>query len=225
VAASSIAQEHLHWAQTFYMTPTQLPPIFMGCALGYELTVNPTGRLAQLVRSRTVALLGLAAMVVISWQMYDRHWALARGGFALYGAAASLLIGHCFVVAGEETYISRFFGWKPFAVIGQVSYEAYLVHCVVIFAVLRVDPTMNVSAMIVLDVVLITVLSGLFYYLVERPIRRRGWRRAFALDRAVTQPLAGELRTKGRGTAHEYVPPGSERPSALVTSDYGNRLK
>lgn len=225
VAASSIAQAHLHWAQTFYMTPTQLPPIFMGCALGYELTVNPAGRLARLVRSRAVAVLGLAAMVVISWQFYDRRWALARGGFALYGLAACLLIGHCFVVAGEETFISRFFGWKPFAIIGQVSYEAYLVHCVVIFAVLRVDPTMNISAMILLDIVLITALSGVFYYLVERPIRRRGWRRAFAKDRLVTEPSIPQARAPGRGTALEYGPPAQELSSALITSDYGNPVK
>jgi peptidoglycan/LPS O-acetylase OafA/YrhL len=225
VAFSSIALEHLTSTQTFYLTPTQLPPIFVGCALGYELTVNPAGRLAQLVRSRMVALAGLAAMVVISWQMYHRQWALARGGFALYGLAAALLIGHCFVMAGEETFISRFFGWKPFAVIGQVSYEAYLVHCIVIFAVLRVDPSMNVTLMILLDVVLITVLSGVFYYFVERPIRRRGWRRAFVKDTAMSEPPARESRTNVRPLPPESLPAVPVPASELVTSDYGKPLK
>jgi peptidoglycan/LPS O-acetylase OafA/YrhL len=120
-------------------------------------------------------------MVLISMYLDTHLTALIGGGYALYGVAASMLIGHCMVSAAHDrpTIWNKVLGWKPFVIIGQVSYEAYLVHCIVILAVLRVAPTMRVTHMIVLDVVLIAAISGVFYYLVERPIRRRGWRRAF----------------------------------------------
>ena len=60
-------------------------------------------------------------------------------------------------------------------VIGQVSYEAYLCHTIIILAVLRGWPTMDVKTMMVLDTVLIAVVSGAFYYFIGRPIRRKGW--------------------------------------------------
>jgi peptidoglycan/LPS O-acetylase OafA/YrhL len=164
-----------------YMTPTQVSPILLGCALGYAITTNIDGSLARLLQSRLVALAGLAGMVVISMRMDTHLTALASGGYALYGACACLLIGHCMVVAAHDrpTVWSKVLGWKPFVIIGQVSYEAYLIHCIVILAVLRVAPTMRVTHMIVLDLVVIAVLSGAFYYLIERPIRRRGWRVLF----------------------------------------------
>ncbi|HVV77530.1 MAG TPA: acyltransferase [Mycobacteriales bacterium] len=184
---------HYGGLPAIYMTPTQVPPILMGCALGYALTTNPDGRLVRLLQYRATALVGLAGMVVLSALLWDHFTVLVTGGYALYGALACLLIGHCLAVADRPSIVSRFFGWRPFVVIGQVSYEAYLVHVIVIVAVLRAAPTMNVSAMVILDVVLIAVISGAFYYLIERPIRRRGWRGAFRSqpDRAVKpEPLA-----------------------------------
>jgi peptidoglycan/LPS O-acetylase OafA/YrhL len=160
------------------MTPAQLSPILLGCVLGYTITSNPLGRLAYVLRSRLVALAGLAGMVVISIEWDANLTALAGGGYALYGAAASLLIGHCMVMADRPTIWSKVLGWRPFVIIGQVSYEAYLVHCIVILAVLRVAPTMRVTHMILLDLALIAAFSGAFYYWVERPIRRKGWRAA-----------------------------------------------
>jgi peptidoglycan/LPS O-acetylase OafA/YrhL len=167
--------------EVVYMTPAQIAPILIGCVLGYAITTDPSGPLARLLASRLVALAGLAGMVLISMYLDTHLTALIGGGYALYGVAASMLIGHCMVSAAHDrpTIWNKVLGWKPFVIIGQVSYEAYLVHCIVILAVLRVAPTMRVTHMIVLDVVLIAAISGVFYYLVERPIRRRGWRRAF----------------------------------------------
>jgi peptidoglycan/LPS O-acetylase OafA/YrhL len=174
-AIGVISSTHFSINRTIYMTPTQVPPILIGCALGYELTVNADGRLAHLLRSRLVALAGFGGMVWISVGWYDDRFATLHGAFALYGACAALLIGHCFVVAGEETFISRILGWKPFAIVGQLSYEAYLVHCVVILAVLRLWPHMGASRMMVLDLAIVAAFSAFFYYVIDRPIRRNGW--------------------------------------------------
>ncbi|HWC34595.1 MAG TPA: acyltransferase [Mycobacteriales bacterium] len=179
IGIATVLYAHFAPSRTFYATPTQLPSILAGCALGYELTANGSGRLARVLRSRLLALAGLAGMVVASIEMARRTSFAYRGGYLVYAALACLLIGHCFVRAAEPTVITRVFGWKPFVVIGQISYEAYLVHTIVILAVARAWPTLTVYRMMALDTVIVAVSSGLFYYLIERPIRRRGWRAAF----------------------------------------------
>jgi peptidoglycan/LPS O-acetylase OafA/YrhL len=176
LAVTEILYSHVGRQRTFYSTPAQLPSILIGCALGYELTTNPGSRFAQLLRSRLLALAGLAGMVVVSI-VASRHQAYEiRGWYLVYAVFACLLIGHCFVRSEEPTAVTRFFGWKPFVIIGQISYEAYLVHIIVMFAVLREWPRLHVYPMMALDVVLVAVSSAAFYYLVEQPIRRNGWR-------------------------------------------------
>ncbi|HVW79882.1 MAG TPA: acyltransferase [Mycobacteriales bacterium] len=175
LAITQILYSHVGRQRTFYSTPAQLPSILIGCALGYELTANPVSRLTTLLRSRLVALLGLAGMVVVSIVASHHQAFEIRGWYVVYAAFACLLIGHCFVRAAEPTLVTRFFAWRPFVIIGQISYEAYLVHIIVMFAVLRAWPGLHVYPMMALDVAIVAVVSAGFYYLVEQPIRRKGW--------------------------------------------------
>lgn len=162
--------------RTFYSTPAQLPSIVIGCALGLELTANPASRLARALRSRLLALIGLAGMVVISIAAsHHQRWEI-RGYYVIYACFACLLIGHCFVRATSPTLVTRFFAWRPFVIVGQISYEAYLVHIIIMFAMLRALPHLHVYPMIALDSAIVAVVSAGFYYLVEQPIRRKGWR-------------------------------------------------
>jgi peptidoglycan/LPS O-acetylase OafA/YrhL len=175
VAVTQILFSHVGVERTLYSTPAQLPSIIIGCALGYELTANPGSRFAQILRSRLVALIGLAGMVGLSiFGVHHRDWGI-RGVHVGYAMFACLLIGHCFVRAAEPTAVTKFLGWRPFVVVGQISYEAYLVHIIVMFMVVRAWPTMHVYPMIALDTVIIAVVSAAFYYAVEQPIRRKGW--------------------------------------------------
>ena len=178
--ASSLINARSGTWRTFYATPVQLPSILFGCALGYELTANPEGRLARLVRSRLVALAGLAGMAVTSIELVRHPAPLYVGGYAIYASFACLLIGHCFVRAAEPTWVTSFFSWRPFVVIGQVSYEAYLIHVIVIIGLARAMPSVHVYPMMAIDTVVVAVVSALFYYTVEQPIRKRGWKSAFA---------------------------------------------
>jgi peptidoglycan/LPS O-acetylase OafA/YrhL len=180
LVGGSLLQAHAGKWRTIYATPVQLPSILFGCALGYELTANRDGRLARLMRSPLVAVLGLAGMVVTSIELVRHPAPLYVGGYAIYAAFACLLIGHCFVRAGEETLATRVFGWRPFVVIGQVSYEAYLVHVIVIIGLARAMPSVHVYPMMAIDTVVVAVVSAILYYTVEQPIRRRGWKSAFA---------------------------------------------
>jgi peptidoglycan/LPS O-acetylase OafA/YrhL len=179
LSVSAILYVHQPPQRMFYATPTQLPSILLGCALGYELTANPEGRLRRVLRSPVVALIGLAGMVIASINLNGHPSFEYRGGYVIYGLLACLLIGHCMARADRPSVISRVLGWKPFVVIGQISYEAYLVHTIVIIAVAQAWPNMHVYPMIALDTLLVAVSSAAFYYPVEQPIRRRGWRTAF----------------------------------------------
>jgi hypothetical protein len=127
-------------------------------------------------------------MALVSALLWDHYTFLMGGGYILYSGSACLLIGHCLAMADQPSWVSRVLGWRPFVVIGQVSYEAYLVHCVVILAVLRVAPQMPVADMIVLDLGLITVISGAFYYFIGQPIRRYGWLAAFRPSKRPARP-------------------------------------
>jgi peptidoglycan/LPS O-acetylase OafA/YrhL len=179
VAGGVLIYHHVGRSRAFYATPIQLPAILIGCALGYELTSNPGSRFARVLQSRLVALAGLAGMVVISIRGAGHPDFLYRGGYVPYAIGACLLIGHCFVVAGKETVVTKFFSWPPFVVVGQISYEAYLIHTIVILAMVRALPSMHVYPMMLLDTAVVATVSALFYYGVEQPIRRRGWRGAF----------------------------------------------
>jgi peptidoglycan/LPS O-acetylase OafA/YrhL len=175
VVLTAYLSRELDLRRVNFMTPTHLPPLLLGCALGYYLATSPDGWFSRALRSQWLALVGFAGMVWISI-----HWGLDRlflgsGGYALYGMFACLLIGHLFVVASRPGLISKLLSWKPLVLIGQVSYEAYLCHTVIILGVRRAYPTMNVITMMVLDTLLIAVISGAFYYIIGRPIRRRGW--------------------------------------------------
>jgi peptidoglycan/LPS O-acetylase OafA/YrhL len=176
LAVADLLYSHAGRQRAFYSTPAQLPSILIGCALGYELTSNPGSRFARVLRSRLLALVGLAGMVVVSIVASHHQAYEIRGFYVIYAGFASLLIGHCFVRAGEPTAVTRFFAWRPFVVIGQISYEAYLVHIIVMFAVLRAVPHLHVYPMMALDTAIVAAVSALFYYLVEQPIRRNGWR-------------------------------------------------
>lgn len=209
LAITQILYSHNGRARAFYATPAQLPSIIIGCALGYELTSNPGSRFARLLRSRLVALLGLAGMVFISIiASHHQNWEI-RGAYVAYAAFACLLIGHCFVRAAEPTAVTKFFSWRPFVIVGQISYEAYLVHLIVIFAVAKAWPHMHVYPMMALDTLIIAAVSAAFYYTVEQPIRRKGWRAVVLRRKPVSLGSVAEPQ-------HEFAASGHVTESASV---------
>jgi peptidoglycan/LPS O-acetylase OafA/YrhL len=175
VAFSAHFNHRFSLSRAGYMTTTHLSPLLLGCALGYWLASFPEGWLVRLLRFQLVGLAGLAGMAWVSKEWWDDRAFLVSGGYAIYGGFACLLIGHLFVAASRPGVLSRVLSVKPLVIIGQVSYEAYLVHVIVILGVVRAYPTMDVSTMIVIDTALITVISGSFYFFIGRPIRRKGW--------------------------------------------------
>ncbi|HVY09194.1 MAG TPA: acyltransferase [Mycobacteriales bacterium] len=180
VGLATITYHYEGPGRTYYATFTQLPSVLIGCALGYELTANPAGRITRLLRSWIAGAVGAIGVVWVSYALAPHPGYLYRGGYVIYAAAACLLVGHCFVVAGRETALTKALSWRPLVVMGQVSYEAYLVHVIVILAVAYAAPTMAVYPMMALDSAIVAALSLSFYYLVEQPIRRHGWRQFLA---------------------------------------------
>jgi peptidoglycan/LPS O-acetylase OafA/YrhL len=84
LAVTQVIYTHVGRQRAFYSTVAQLPSILIGCALGYELTTNTAGRIAALARSRLLALIGLAGMVVVSIvASHHQSWEI-RGYYVIY---------------------------------------------------------------------------------------------------------------------------------------------
>jgi peptidoglycan/LPS O-acetylase OafA/YrhL len=166
------------WRYTYYLTPTQMQGLIMGCALGYELAINPRGRLARLLSMQVVPLVGLAGMAAVAAWLDTSPAALARYGYLAFGAGACLVVGHCFVKGPQRSIVTSVLGARPLTSYGKLSYEIYLIHMAVILGVRRAAPAMPVTEMIVVDLVIIVGVGALLYHFAERPVRAHGWRRA-----------------------------------------------
>jgi peptidoglycan/LPS O-acetylase OafA/YrhL len=179
------------YTKTYVASPTQLPCVLFGCALGYEIAVNPLGRLTRWLRLRTVGAIGLVGGVLTAYYFSHHNRFLLRGGYLPFAFFMCLLIGHCFMSVERPTYLTRFLGWHPFEIVGRVSYEAYLVHVMVIESVLHLFPKLSEWPMAALDTALIAAISGGFYYFVEQPIRRYGWKAYFSRRSTPALPASG----------------------------------
>ncbi|HWA68053.1 MAG TPA: acyltransferase [Mycobacteriales bacterium] len=168
------------YTRTYVATPTQFPCILLGCAVGYEITANPTGRVVQILRHRLVGLIGLVGVFVAAVEVSIHSHYILRGGYVPFGLFGAVLVGHCFVTTDRPWALTRVIGWKPFEISGKVSYEAYLIHVIVISAMLQVFPHLGPYPAIAIDSVIVALASCAIYYYVEQPIRRRGWRTYFA---------------------------------------------
>ena len=76
----------------------------------------------------TVVAAAVAVVIGLSWFLVDgpsSPW-LFRGGLFVHSLLAALLVAGC--AARPDAGISRWFGWRPLAFIGVLSYSLYLWH-------------------------------------------------------------------------------------------------
>jgi peptidoglycan/LPS O-acetylase OafA/YrhL len=179
LALSTLIEHRYGGSATYYATFSQLPCLIAGCALGHELTTNPGGRLARLLSRPAIGTVGGLGVVVVSYELMHHTRLMFRGGYLGYAVVACLLVGHCFVVAREGTALTRILAWRPFRIMGEISYEAYLIHLLVIFALLDAAPGLGVYPAMAIDITIIAAVSLALHYLVGKPIRRLGWRSFF----------------------------------------------
>ncbi|WP_338753206.1 acyltransferase family protein [Bacillus sp. FJAT-52991] len=171
-------------SRVYYGTDTRAFSLLIGAALAM---VWPSRKLSQKVEGTlrnfldiigSIGLLVFFIMVCFSTQ-YDTF--LYRGGMVLVSIAAAIVIA---VIAHPSSRLGKAFSWKPLRWIGTRSYGMYLWHFPVIVLTSSAVDTGEINLLkAIFQFVLIVVLSGLSYQLIEQPIRKgvlgdrwRAWR-------------------------------------------------
>ncbi|HVV77531.1 MAG TPA: acyltransferase family protein [Mycobacteriales bacterium] len=188
VATAALIQHHYGLTPTYFATPTQLPCILLGCALGFELTVNPAGRLARLLRRRVVAIAGILGALVSGLEIVDHTSYQYRGGYLPFSVCVCLVVGHCFVSVDRQSVVTRALSWRPLDAIGKISYELYLVNLIVIAAVSAAAPNLPVYPTMLVDVVLTFAGSAALYAVFDHRVRRFGWLATLRLSGRIPAP-------------------------------------
>jgi peptidoglycan/LPS O-acetylase OafA/YrhL len=153
-------------------TDTRMVGILAGAALA---TVLPLGRTFQARSVRRldwlggVALLGLA----VAWaRLKGENPFLYRGGFWLTELGVLTLIT-C-AVSGEQSVIARGLSWRPFRLLGTISYGAYLWHWPINVFVTAERAHLHGAPLYALRFALTFAVAVASYRLLEQPIRRHG---------------------------------------------------
>ncbi|MGN6472112.1 MAG: acyltransferase family protein, partial [Mycobacteriales bacterium] len=207
VGIAALIQRRYGLRPTYFATPTQLPCILFGCALGYEITANPRGGLTRLLRSRVSALIGVLGTVVVGLEIVDHPAYEYRGGYVPFAIFGCLVVGHCFVSVDGQSVVTRVLSCRPLEAIGKVSYEIYLLHAVVILAIYYGFPRLNVYPMMATDLVLTVAGAALLYRFFDQPIRRDGWL-------AYPQRLRAKVLVVGRRAVPKPATPLVAGPTA-----------
>lgn len=161
---STWATEHEPFAN-FFLTPTRVWELMAGAIAAWYL------RSRALKGNDGLALSGIG-MILAAVFVYD-----ARTPFP--GLTALLpVLGTTLVIlfAAEGTWAARLLRMRFMVAIGLISYSAYLWHQPLL-VIARHEFGMVLPAAVILAVMVLTLgLSGLTWYFVEQPARRRGKR-------------------------------------------------
>jgi peptidoglycan/LPS O-acetylase OafA/YrhL len=145
---------------------SRVPDFVLGICLSYlikylgERTLDPLGRVAQIVGG--VVTVGLALSLTIGLSIWS-YQALNLIPFAL------LLVG---VVWAPDTVLARFLGSRPMLFLGEISFEFYLLHPLIISLVGRAGPGYIgwASAWLTAFILSLVAATGA-HILVGRPLR------------------------------------------------------
>lgn len=125
------------------------------------------------VRRRGAAVLGAATLVVLGCIASTAFWGL-EAYFTVVGplvgfATALLVLGDA-APRSHGTYADRFWGWRPFAVVGRASLSVFLWHIPVFEAVARHTPTWHPFPRSVVALVVLAAVVVVVERLVGRPV-------------------------------------------------------
>ncbi len=195
VAMAVLAQPGFDNTRVYEGTDTRAGGLLIGAALAFVWRPGVFPRLT--LRGRfaldVVGLIALAAIgyLVASTNAYSVS--LYYGGLLALSVATTVLVG---AVSHPSSWLGRLLGVAPLRWIGERSYGIYLWHLpVIVFTPATVLP--ESPWVLATGQVLITlVLASLSWSLVEDPIRRHGYLRAFGLRRPQVDVHLG-LPTRG----------------------------
>jgi peptidoglycan/LPS O-acetylase OafA/YrhL len=174
----------------YFGTDSHASGLLLGAALAFRRGGAGFGPLTPALRPAgwrptifgVLALASLGVLVVVVDQ-YDPL--LYRVGFALVAVLATVVVA----VASRPGPLEAALSGRLLRYVGRRSYGLYLWHWpVVAFTRPELDLPWTGLRVALLRVTLTVVLAELSYRLVEDPVRRRGWRRAWACP-APADPL------------------------------------
>jgi peptidoglycan/LPS O-acetylase OafA/YrhL len=220
-------------SRVYFGTDTRATAILLGAALAAWNAWHP----ATNARGRRIALevVGIAGAVLlaIAWlRVGGESSGLYRGGFLLYGAAATAVIAAA--VHPEPGVLGRVLSFRPLCALGLISYGVYLYHWPIDVAFDSKRMGFSGWPLFGFQTALTLAIATISYVVLEQPIRHgartpREWRRfvpaiALALVVAIFAATAGATATetfaslalnrdplKAASQAYHDAPPGSVR--------------
>lgn len=173
-ALVSIAGTEWYPAAAFYLLPTRIWELMIGCTLAALLRNNG---FEDSLRTRTASILALVA-IVISYTLDSQH-SVAHSAMACLGTA--MFLG---TAAAKKNMAGRILSWPPLVLIGKLSFSLYLWH----WPVFVIGRQIGDFGPLILIAISLT-LALLTYFCVECPTRymdNRTFGRVFAGLLAIT---------------------------------------
>ncbi|MFK3669791.1 acyltransferase family protein [Leifsonia aquatica] len=136
-----------------------------------QLAPGPFARVG--VTALSAVTLTAVVAVSIATVGYHEDW-LYRGGFALVAVAIAVFTATlCF----PENALVRPFSWKPFRVVGMLSYSMFLLHLPVFWLVQKnLGPDLHPLALFGIGGIATWLAAACLHYLVAEPLRTRSWK-------------------------------------------------
>lgn len=180
-------------SRVYYGTDTRAFALLVGAVLAMGWP-SRKGNAELSVKSRlALDLAGSAGLLIVLWMIGNTNQYapfLYWGGLFLFSVAAACLIA---ALAHPDSYLGKFFAWRPLRWLGECSYGIYLWHYPVIVltspAVNTGEPDYFRSACQIAATIILAALSR---YLIEDPIRygrRKRTRRTAANFHGWRRPL------------------------------------
>lgn len=159
-------------SRVYYGTDTRAFALLVGALLAMvwpsrKITEEMTGK-----RQLTLDLVGTIGLIVVLFMIVKTNQYqsfLYQGGLLLYSIASACAVA---ALAHPNSYLSRFFGWKPLRWLGECSYGIYLWHYPII---VMTSPVVNTEESDIRrtlwQIGASIILAALSRYLIEEPIR------------------------------------------------------
>ena len=163
------------YSRAYLGTDTRVGAILLGALLSLVLTkheVLATKWGASWRWGLRLASGCAAAFLAVQWSVAEvASDSLYRGGLAACSLAAGVLVAG---VALDGAVVGSFFGWRPIAWVGRLSYSLYLWHVPIIVLVNENRTGLGGARLFAVQLSLIVATSLASYYLIERPIHLDG---------------------------------------------------